>query len=104
MAEQGARAAREHRRELTAARRDGRMAERIDAAVEAVKPPGPQPASDRTVAQPELAQLAHAHDAVLATGERRDRHVWTDFPIVCAVNSAHTPSVHTVSRRLNAIV
>jgi hypothetical protein len=86
MAEQGARAACEHRRQLSSPRRDGRVAERVDAAVKAVETTVAQPARDRVVRDAQIAQLVDVNHAVLAAREighgPSHRGVWADFPAI----------------------
>jgi len=69
MAEQGAPAACEHRRKLSSARRDGRVAQCVDATVDAVEATVPEPARDRVVHDAQIAQLVNVDHPVLASCE-----------------------------------
>ena len=53
------------------------MADRIHAAVEAVKTPGLHPPPDRVAVQAGLEQLRERHDSVLPRSERRDDRIRT---------------------------
>ena len=52
------------------ARGQDRMADGVDAAVDAVQPPALHPPRDPAATEPERAQLRDRHDAVLVDGER----------------------------------
>ena len=47
------------------------MADRVDAAVNAMQPAAPDPPVDRTAFETEGAQLQHRDNAMLSSGERR---------------------------------
>ncbi|HEU0023065.1 MAG TPA: hypothetical protein VFQ12_00440 [Thermoleophilaceae bacterium] len=60
------------------------MAERVDTAVEPVKPAAVEPPADPVVGKTECEQLPSGHHAVLAPCKLRggspDPRVWAEFP------------------------
>src|SRR3954470_3550731 len=75
MAQNGTVATRKDRREPAALLRDPCMTDRVDAAVEHMEPPGPDPARDHPARESELDELPSRDDAVMTTGEGRELHI-----------------------------
>ena len=73
---------------------DARVADGIDASVEGVKTPGPQPPADRAPPKPQGHQLLSRHDAVLALCELRQRAPLLNRPLFAVANRGVWVFVH----------
>lgn len=83
MTEQRPGPTRQHGREPDAAHADHRMADGEDRSVELVEAAGRDAAVDLRRAQARITQLPTGDDAVLASGDGRDRHVRMPIPLTC---------------------
>jgi hypothetical protein len=80
-------AARQHRCEPASLTRQRAMADRVDAAVQDVQPPGPNTMIGRVSADAERRQLRPRHDAVLSPREIGERQVLGDLTAHIAVKA-----------------
>lgn len=78
MAQDGAVAGSEERRDPASLARQPRVTDREDPAVQAMQPARPHADVDRAQPQPRVAQLVEAHDPVLRRGEPGDPRVRVD--------------------------
>lgn len=77
---------REHRRQPPPPPREASMPDRINAAVQSMKPPRLHPPSHFRSANSRITQLLDGHDPMLSTGERRN------LPVRCGAFLPHTGS------------
>ena len=54
---------------------EDRVAHRVHPVMHPMQPADADPVGDRVVVEPQLVQLPHGHDAILAGRERRDRGI-----------------------------
>ena len=96
MAEHGARSRGEHGRHAPAVEREGRVSDRVDAPMDAMKRAPARAVLDTARTQPKRSQLCDRDDAVLLHRNRRDPLVqrrWQTLTTPGVVFYSHRPSM-----------
>ena len=109
MAQDGALAGEQHRREVLAFARELPMAHRIDASVDQVEPPSVNPKLDLTPRETDPPQLLMPDDAMLARGKHRDqtiqlvRSTFATYSVVFVDLAWHDASIRRLRLREYAL-
>ncbi len=102
--QQNAGTARQHRSQPLTAERNRGMPHRVDAAVQAMKPPLLDAAVNGAAREAQVDELPVRNHAVLASGHACDRSIgaWSTFVAPCGINVDHPARMGTGDARLNA--